>query len=85
MTTVAATEFQNSIGKYLEESAKAPVHITKHGREVRVLLDAEEYRRLLALDTRKSLAPSELPDDIKAEFTKGYTGPSRPDLDHLNK
>lgn len=44
---IPSTEFQNRAGQYLEEAAKGPVTITRYGRPLRVLLDAEEYARLL--------------------------------------
>ena len=48
--TVASTEFQTRAGKYIDESGKDPVFITRHSRPVRVLLDIEEYQRLKKLD-----------------------------------
>ena len=83
--SVTATEFQTRAGQYIEDAAKNPVYITKHGRPVRVLIDVEEYERLKAYDTRQALYPHELPDELKAELEKGYQGPSRPELDHLMK
>lgn len=50
--TVAATEFQNRVGLYMERAAKSPVFITKHARAVRVLIDIDEYERLKAHDAR---------------------------------
>ena len=55
--TVSATDFQNRAGVYMEESAKAPVYITKHNRPVRVLVDVAEYERLKAFDTRRVYRP----------------------------
>lgn len=72
--TVSATEFQNHAGYYLDLSARAPTIITRHGRPSRVLLDYESYQKLIAQDTRRAYYPEELPDDIKAEFAKGYQG-----------
>ena len=82
-TSITATEFQTRAGRYIESAAKKPVFITKHGRPVRVLVDIDEYERLKAYDTRKTLSPHELDDEMKAELEKGYQGPSRPELDHL--
>src|SRR5690606_17991095 len=42
---VSATEFQTRAGLYIEQSAKAPVFITKHRRLARVLIDIAEYER----------------------------------------
>lgn len=83
--TVPSTEFQNRAGRWIDESGKAPVFITRYDRPVRVLLDIEEYERLKSYDTRKALAPHELSDALKAELEKGYQGEPTPELDHLMK
>ncbi len=85
MPTVTAAELQKQFGLYREIARKEPVTVTHHGRESVVLLDAEEYRRLKALDNRRSYYPHELPDDILAELEKGYQGEPTPHLDHLMK
>ena len=46
--TVTSTDFRAKAGVYLDDAARAPVIITKHNRPARVLLDVEEYERLLA-------------------------------------
>ena len=74
MPTVTAAELQRQFGLYREIARKEPVTVTHHGRESLVVLAAEEYRRLKALDTRRSYYPHELPDDILAELEKGYQG-----------
>ena len=81
--TVSATDFQNRAGVYMEESAKAPVYITKHNRPVRVLVDVAEYERLKAFDTRRVYRAEDLPADILEELEKGYQGDPTPDLDPL--
>ncbi len=81
--TVSSTEFQARVGVYIEHAAKGAVFITKHDRPVRVLIDIDEYERLKRSDTRKSLHPSELSAELKAEFERGYQGRSTPELDHL--
>ena len=83
--SIPSTEFQNKAGKYLDESGKAPVFITRYDRPIRVLLDIEEYKRLKHYDTRQALYPHELSDDLKVELEKGYQGDETPDLDHLLK
>ena len=60
---VTATEFQNRAGQYLDESARAPVVVTRHGRPSRVLLDIEEYQRLKRGDTRQAIRPEDLTDE----------------------
>jgi prevent-host-death family protein len=74
--TVAATEFQNRAGLYMEQSAKAPVFITKHSRPVRVLIDIDEYERLKARDTRQALFVEELTAD-ELEHMRTNHGPPK--------
>lgn len=81
--TVSSTEFQTRAGQYIDEAAKGPVFITKHSRTVRVLVDITEYERLKEYDTRRSIYPHELSDDLVAELDKGYQGARNPDLDRL--
>ena len=78
-----STEFQARAGRYLEQSAKTPIFITRYDRTVRVLIDIDEYERLKRYDTRKALYPYELSDDLKAEFEHGYKGEATPELDEL--
>lgn len=81
--TITATEFKTRAGRYLDESGKEPVYITRHDRPVRVLVDVEEYERLKAMDTRRFYLAEDLPDDLREEFEKGYQGEATPELDHL--
>jgi prevent-host-death family protein len=85
MVTITAAELQNHFGKWRERAQREPVSITHHGRETLVVMSAEEYHRLKALDTRRSYYPHELPDHIKAEFEKGYQGEPTPEYDHPMK
>lgn len=82
---VSSTDFQNKAGQYIDAAAKQPIFITKRSRTIRVLLDIEEYERLKQYDTRKTLYPHELGDDMVAELEKGYQGKETPELDHLLK
>ena len=61
-TTVASTEFQNRVGFFIEQAAKAPVFITRHRRAVRVLIDIDEYERLKTCETRRAYFAHEVPD-----------------------
>jgi prevent-host-death family protein len=81
-TDISSTEFQNSAGHYLDEAGKRPVFITKYGRPTRVLMDIEEYERLIAHE-RKHYYTKDLPEDLVAELEKGYQGEPTPDLEHL--
>ena len=81
--SVTSTEFQTRAGLYIDGAGKAPVFITRYSRPIRVLLDIDEYNRLKSYDTRQSLYPHELSDDLKADLTRGYKGIATPELNHL--
>ena len=77
MTSVTSTEFQNHAGQYLEQSGKGPVFITRFQRQVRVLLDIDEYNRLKSMDTRRArkieeLAESEIEAIAQGEMPAGF-------------
>lgn len=81
--SISASDFQNRAGYFLDQAAKAPIYITRYNRPVRVLVDVEEYERLKRYDTRESLYPYELSQEMKEELDKGYQGRTTPELDHL--
>ena len=83
MPHITSTEFQRNVGTYTDAAMREPVIITNHSRERLVLLSADDYRRLKALDTRQALSPDELDDDMLVELDKGYQGAKTPHLDHL--
>jgi prevent-host-death family protein len=85
MVTITAAELQKQFGRYRDIALREPVSVTHHGRETLVVMSAEEYKRLKALDTRQAFYTHELPDDIRAELEKGYQGEPTPHLDHLMK
>lgn len=66
MPAITSAELQKKFGLYREKALKEPVSVTHHGRESLVLLAADEYKRLKALDTRQALYVWELPDDMQA-------------------
>jgi len=80
--TVPSTEFQNRAGLYLERAAKEPVFITRHRRPVRVLIDIEEYERLMARDTRQAITPGELSEEELVSLETDH-GPRNAHLDRL--
>ena len=47
-----------------ELALKESVSITHHGRETLVVLSAEEFKRLKALDTRQAFYAWEIPEDL---------------------
>lgn len=83
--SVSATEFQTRAGLYIEQSGKAPVFITKHRRTARVLIDIEEYERLVARDTRRSHATEALPDEWAEALTAADYGEADANLEALLK
>lgn len=85
MVTITAAELQNHFGRYRDMAQKEPVSVTHHGRESIVVMSADEYKRLKALDTRRTYYAHELPADVLAELDKGYQGEATPHLDHLMK
>jgi prevent-host-death family protein len=48
MSEITATDAKNRFGQVLEMAQAAPVRIQKNGRDVAVVLSAEEYGKLLA-------------------------------------
>lgn len=56
-----AAEVARNFGRYKELAQRSPVEVTSHGRESVVLVSAEEYARLKALDDRQTLYVHELP------------------------
>ena len=78
MLKVSAADFQRNIGRYQDLALRAPVAVTRNGRESCVLISSEEYRRLqrrqrkvLGLDdfTEADIAALEAsrpPDEAKA-------------------
>ncbi|MFD2649085.1 type II toxin-antitoxin system Phd/YefM family antitoxin [Devosia albogilva] len=47
MAVVSATDAKNRFGQVLEMAQAGPVHIQKSGRDVAVVLSAEEYAQLV--------------------------------------
>ena len=67
MPPITSAELQKKFGLYREKALKEPVSVTHHGRKSLVLLAADEYKRLKALDTRQPRRPG----------TAGNAGKSR--------
>lgn len=65
MVTITSAELQRNFGRYKEVAQREPIRITSHGRESLVVLSAEEYRRLAALDTRRAYHPADLPPELR--------------------
>jgi len=66
MRRITSREFQRNFGRFQDEALKAPLSITRNGRERLVLLSIEEYTRLKRRD-RRAIAVENLSDaDIEA-------------------
>lgn len=50
MQTVNATQVKNRFGEVVEQARKNPVLVKSHGRSTVVILDHEEYERLLQME-----------------------------------
>lgn len=85
MAKVTAAELQSHFERYQELAQHEPVSVTDNGKDSLVLLSADEYRRLKAIDTRQAFYVHSLPDDILADLEGGYQGEPTPHLDHLMK
>ncbi len=81
--TVTSTEYQNAVGEYGEAARKGPVIVTRHKRPWFVVIDPDEYERLMRYDTRQSIHPSKLSNDLKLELRKKKLGSRDKPLDHL--
>ncbi len=62
---VSSSEFLKSYGALSRRAQREPVTITNHGQDSLVLISAEEFQRLKAMDTRRAYYPWELPDELK--------------------
>ena len=48
--TITARDAKNHFGELLDSARQAPVHITKNGRNVAVMLSSEEFSRFEATE-----------------------------------
>jgi len=47
MTTVSATQAKQRFAELLDKAQRGPVRIQRHGRDLAVLVSAEEYERII--------------------------------------
>ncbi|MCR6634058.1 type II toxin-antitoxin system Phd/YefM family antitoxin [Devosia sp.] len=57
MTEISATEAKNKFGQVLEMAQAGPVRIQKNGRDVVVMLSAEQYAALQEQSTAPRVNP----------------------------
>jgi len=63
--SVTTAEFIRHFGRYHDEARRAPIMLTKHGRESLVVLSAELFERLAGqADPRRVYAAGEVPPDL---------------------
>jgi prevent-host-death family protein len=82
MITVTAAELQKQFGRYRDAAIREPVAVTHHGRESLVVLSADEYRRLKALDTQQAVRPWDLPDDLVSALDAAEVPPDAAAFNH---
>lgn len=58
MKTMSAKDAKNTFGLLIDLARSQPVTIEKHGRSVVVVMAAEEYERLKALDATAAAPPA---------------------------
>ncbi len=68
--TASSAEVARNFGRYKDLAQRGAIAVTSHGRESVVMLSADEYARLKALDDREALYIHELPDDMVEALEK---------------
>ena len=81
MKSVTSSDFQVTPGVYHDLAMREPLSITKYGREILVLLAADEYERLKSRDRRVFLTEDMPADDIEA-LIRSQAAPEAADHDH---
>jgi PHD/YefM family antitoxin component YafN of YafNO toxin-antitoxin module len=64
MVTITSAELRRQFTRCRELALKEPVSVTHNGRESLVVLSADEFKRLKALDAREAFYAWELPQDL---------------------
>lgn len=57
MSTITATDAKNKFGQVLDMAQAEPVRIQKNGRDVAVVLSAEQYGQLVAQGEEPKVRP----------------------------
>lgn len=58
MSIVSATNAKNRFGELLDLARSEPVHVQKNGRDVAVIVSAEEFARLTAANDGPKIRPA---------------------------
>lgn len=80
---VSAKDAKNRFGELLDAAQRAPVRITKNGRNVAVMLSQEEYARFEDMEdalwaaevTEVTKNPEFIGEDASEAFLKKFRGP----------
>ena len=64
MVTITSAELRRQFTRCRELALKEPVSVTHNGRESLVVLSADEFKRLKALDRREAFTPGSFPADL---------------------
>ena len=57
MTEITATDAKNRFGQVLEMAQAEPVHVQKNGRDVAVVVSAEQYRAFVQQAGKPKVRP----------------------------
>jgi prevent-host-death family protein len=80
--TASAAEVARNFGRYKELAQRGAVAVTSHGRNSVVLLSADEYARLKALDDHLAVYAHELPDDLVQALERALAPDEAKAFDH---
>jgi prevent-host-death family protein len=83
MIKFTASHAGKHFGEVRERALTEPVGIERHGRVNVVVLSASEYERLRALDRRRSLAASEITDELAEQIERSDMDVRHAHLDRL--
>lgn len=83
MLTYTASQAGKHFGEVRERALVEPIGIERRGKVSVVVISAREYERLKSLDTRRSLAVSEIPEDLVERLEEAEMDPRHARLDTL--
>lgn len=83
MITYSASHAGKHFGEVREHALSEPVGIERRGKVNVVMISASEYERLKALDTRRTLAASEIPGELIERLKQGGMDTRHAHLDSL--
>jgi prevent-host-death family protein len=84
--TASAADVARNFGRYKELAQRGAVAVTSHGRNSVVLVSADEYARLKALDDRIAVYAHEFPVDLVQALERAAATDEAKAFDHeLNR